>query len=383
MKQYQPPNLIGRLSTSSTRSDHSLDLFPPRRCLLRPYNSTCNKTSARNDNVWIGRRLLHWIWRDGPFRKSGPLSHAHGNFTIDERCTAVSAVKFLCKSVDEYERRRKKRAFGNGCDLLFPRWCTGPGFLLRHPILKLQSYHTVQAIPRECTGNRVSARDRAQGRIPAVVFAQILLDKNPSSRSLSRKQLLTSERKQIQCILKSVDLPFFCSTTFPLQIRAGSGSSVLLEPGNVLPVKIHRDAETGKILNLVFVWADEGTELKVDVPVVFRGQEDCPGLKKGGALNMIRTSLRFLCPAEYIPQKIEVDVSNLDVGDRIFMRDIEIHTSLKLLSKNENMPVCKIVPTTLKNAEPAIEEELKHDAGNTLANFVCDSNLVATLLRDC
>ncbi|KAF5738201.1 Ribosomal protein L25/Gln-tRNA synthetase anti-codon-binding domain [Tripterygium wilfordii] len=214
------------------------------------------------------------------------------------------------------------------------------------------SYHTIQAIPRECTGNRVSARDRAQGRIPAVVFAQSLLEKNPSSRSLSRKQLLTTERKQIQSILKSVELPFFCSTTFPLQIRAGSGSSVLLESGNVLPVKIHRDAETGKILNLVFVWADEGTELKVDVPVVFKGEEDSPGLQKGGDLNRIRSSLSFLCPAEYIPPKIEVDVSKLDIGDRIFMRDIEVHPSMKLLSKNENMPVCKIVPTTLKTPDP-------------------------------
>ena len=34
-------------------------------------------------------------------------------------------------------------------------------------------------------------------------------------------------------------------------------------------------------MNLVFVWADEGTELKVDVPVVFKGEENCPGLKKG------------------------------------------------------------------------------------------------------
>jgi hypothetical protein len=31
----------------------------------------------------------------------------------------------------------------------------------------------------------------------------------------------------------------------------------------------------------VFVWADEGTELKVDVPVVFKGEDNCPGLKKG------------------------------------------------------------------------------------------------------
>lgn len=99
-------------------------------------------------------------------------------------------------------------------------------------------YHTIQAIPRECTGSRVSARDRSQGRIPAVVFAHDLLDKNTDRRSPSRKQILSTERKQIHSILKSVELPFFCSTTFPLQIRAGSGSSVLLDSGKVLPIKV-------------------------------------------------------------------------------------------------------------------------------------------------
>ncbi|XVF17736.1 hypothetical protein REPUB_Repub10bG0149400 [Reevesia pubescens] len=213
-------------------------------------------------------------------------------------------------------------------------------------------YHTIQAIPRECTGSRISSRDRAQGRIPAVVFSQGLLEKNPNNRSPSRKQLLTTERKQIQTILKSVQFPFFCSTTFQLQIRAGSGSSVLLESGRVLPMKIHRDEESGKILNLVLVWADEGTELKVDVPVVFNGEEDCPGLKKGGYFNKIRTNLKFLGPAEHIPQKIAVDVSKLDIDDRVFMHDIEVHPSLKLLSKNESMPICKIVATYIENPEP-------------------------------
>ncbi|XP_039001074.1 50S ribosomal protein L25-like [Hibiscus syriacus] len=213
-------------------------------------------------------------------------------------------------------------------------------------------YHTIQAIPRECTGSRISSRDRAQGRIPAVVFSQGLLEKNPSNRSPSRKQLLTTEGKQIRSIIKSVELPFFCSTTFQLQIRAGSGSSVLLESGRVLPIKIHRDEETGKIMNLAFVWADEGTELKVDVPVVFKGLEDCPGLKKGGYFNRIRSSLKFQCPAEHIPLKIEVDVSELDIDDRVTMHDIEVHPSMKLLSKNESMPICKIVPMYSENPEP-------------------------------
>ncbi|XXG55755.1 hypothetical protein AAC387_Pa03g3353 [Persea americana] len=98
-----------------------------------------------------------------------------------------------------------------------------------------------------------------------------------------------------------------------------------------------------EILNLVFVWVDGDSELNVDVPLVFKGEDVCPGLKKGGYLNTIRTSLKYLCPVEHIPPKIEVDLSNLDIGDKVLMSDVVGHPSLKLLSKNENMPVCKIM----------------------------------------
>lgn len=100
------------------------------------------------------------------------------------------------------------------------------------------SYHTIQAIPREHTGSGVAARDRMQGRIPAVVFLQDLLSKDAGARSAAKKHLLTVEKKQIKAILNSVETPFFCSTRFPLQIRAGSGSSHLVESGTVLPVKV-------------------------------------------------------------------------------------------------------------------------------------------------
>ncbi|KAI4325513.1 hypothetical protein MLD38_030901 [Melastoma candidum] len=221
-------------------------------------------------------------------------------------------------------------------------------------LLNRNHYHSIiQAIPREVTGSRVSARDRAQGRIPAVVFSQSLLEKEAVGlRQSSRKYLLTTEKKQIKSLLKSVQVPFFCSTTFGLQIRAGSGSSTLLESGKVLPIKIHRDEETGKILNLVFVWADEGAQLKVDVPVVFKGEDACPGLRKGGYLNRIRTTLKYICPAEHVPSKIEVDVSNLDIGDKIFMQDIQVHPSLKLMSKDDSIPICKVGVLQTKIEEP-------------------------------
>lgn len=90
------------------------------------------------------------------------------------------------------------------------------------------------------------------------------------------------------------------------------------------------------------------------MPVVFKGEEACPGLKKGGQLNRIRTSLKYVCPAEHIPSKIEVDVSNLDIGDKVCMQDIKVHSSLKLLSKNETIPICKVAATNLDNSESAL-----------------------------
>lgn len=225
---------------------------------------------------------------------------------------------------------------------------------------KDRSYHTIQAIPREVTGSRGSARDRAQGRIPAVVFSQSYIQTKPgeptsvsASSSVSRKRLLTTEKKQIKAILKSVQLPFFYSTTFPLQIRAGSGSSTLIESGRVLPIKVHRNEETGEIMNLVFAWAEDGKEIKVDVPLVFKGEDVCPGIQKGGYLHIVRRSLRYLCPAEHIPPKIEVDVSKLDIEDQLLMHEIDVYPTLKLLSKNEAMPVCKIMASKMQGSESA------------------------------
>lgn len=224
------------------------------------------------------------------------------------------------------------------------QWWRTAGNRLRRVAENYRKYHTIQAIPREVSGSRISARDRAQGRIPAVVFSPSAAD--------STKQLLTTEHKQIHSILKTVDPAFFCSTTFKLQVRAGSGSSVLLRSGNVLPIKLHRDEETGKVMNMVLVWAEEGSTLEVDVPLVFKGLDSCPGLNKGGQLNTIRKNLKYLCPTECIPQKIEVDISNLDIGDRIFLKDIQVDPSLKLLSGNETKPVCKIVASDAGSLRP-------------------------------
>ncbi|GJN40665.1 hypothetical protein PR202_gb29922 [Eleusine coracana subsp. coracana] len=199
-------------------------------------------------------------------------------------------------------------------------------------------HHTIQAVPRETAGPRAAARERRHGRIPAVLLS--LAGTGPGD-GVAHRKLLTADRKQLAEMLKQS--PYFLSTPVRLQVRAGERSTAVVHSGTVLPIKVHRDETTGNILNLVMVQADEGTMLKVNLPIEFKGEDACSGLKKGGFLQKIRTSLVYLCPAEHIPPKIVVDLTNLDVGDRVLMHDIPVHPSLKLLSKNETMPVCKIL----------------------------------------
>ncbi|XP_042435786.1 50S ribosomal protein L25-like [Zingiber officinale] len=200
-------------------------------------------------------------------------------------------------------------------------------------------YHlTIQAVLREYTGSRYAAKQRAAGLIPAAV-----LTRRHGSDDISNTQLLTTDENQIREILDRS--PFFCSTPIKLQVRARPDSTVVLRSGTVLPIQVHKSQETGQIMNLMFEWADEGSVLKVDVPVIFKGEDACPGLKKGGYLHKIIVSLPYLCPSEHIPQKIEVNLTHLDIGDVVLVRDIAVHPSLKLLSEINDKPICKIIAT--------------------------------------
>lgn len=62
----------------------------------------------------------------------------------------------------------------------------------------------------------------------------------------------------------------------------------------------------------------------------------------GSTLNTIRRTVKYLCPADIIPPYIDVDLSELDVGQKLTMGDLKVHPALKLL-KSKDEPVCKIM----------------------------------------
>ena len=86
--------------------------------------------------------------------------------------------------------------------------------------------------------------------------------------------------------------------------------------------------------------------MRLEIPVHFHGQDVSPGLKKGGVLNIVRHSIGLACPADSIPNTIEVDVSTLDINETIHINDLTLPQGVKPVIRGRDFTVCSIVAPT-------------------------------------
>ncbi|KAL2320479.1 hypothetical protein Fmac_029448 [Flemingia macrophylla] len=195
---------------------------------------------------------------------------------------------------------------------------------------------TILAIPRSDSGKNISAKERRAGRVPSIVFEQ------EDGQHGGNKRLVSVRTDQIRKLVNHLGRSFFLSRLFHLKVRTQFDSDNVIESVRVLPRKVHLKAGTDAPLNVTFIRAPSHALLKVDVPLVFRGEDVSPGLKKGAALNTINRTVKYLCPADIIPPYIDVDLSELDVGQKLVMGDLNVHPALKLLQSKDEA-VCKIM----------------------------------------
>ncbi|KAL3818006.1 hypothetical protein ACJIZ3_003911 [Penstemon smallii] len=195
---------------------------------------------------------------------------------------------------------------------------------------------TIHAIPRATSGKNISAKERKAGRVPSIVFEA------EDGQHGGNKRLISVHTNQIKKLVNHMGRSFFLSRVFDLEVRPDFESEDIVEKVRVLPRKLHLHAGTDAVLNITFIRAPSSAWLKVDIPIVFRGDDVSPGLKKGSPLNVINRTVKFLCPADIIPPYIDVDLSELDVGQKIVAGDLKVHPALKLLRSKDDA-VCKIM----------------------------------------
>jgi large subunit ribosomal protein L25 len=84
------------------------------------------------------------------------------------------------------------------------------------------------------------------------------------------------------------------------------------------------------------------TKVKVNVPVRTEGEDASPGVKRGGFPWKVSKHLEVRCLGKDIPPEITIDVSSLDVGDKVFLRDLRLPEMVQVRVKDENIPILKI-----------------------------------------
>ena len=118
--------------------------------------------------------------------------------------------------------------------------------------------------------------------------------------------------------------------------------------------ELQRDPAKGKFLHADFQRVSRKTKLKVIIPVNFINEEECVGVKvDGGVVAKTIREIEIMCLAGNIPESIDIDIENLNLGDSIRLTEISLPEGSEIpgLTEETDQMVVSV------NAPKAVEEE--------------------------
>ena len=197
---------------------------------------------------------------------------------------------------------------------------------------------TLTADSRKVFGSADSRRHRRNGKIPAVVYGHgqpkgLLID----AHEFNTKFITVSE-----------------STIINLQID-GDSHDVLIRD-------YQEDTISGAITHVDFYEIERGKALRTNVGLHLSGA--AVGIREGGILESFVHELEVECLPKDLPESIEVDITNLEIGHSIHIRDIKAPAGVEILNSQEQV-VCTVAHKRAEVeevAEELAEEEAAREA---------------------
>ena len=124
----------------------------------------------------------------------------------------------------------------------------------------------------------------------------------------------------------------------------------------ILPKQLQYHPVTDKLIHFDFLRVQDDTKVTVEVPVEFLNQETCPGLKKGGVLNLVRRLVELNCNANNIPDKLQFDLITSEIGDAVKISNIELPEGVNPTITDRDFVIATLVPPTVEVEEVKTEE---------------------------
>ena len=204
----------------------------------------------------------------------------------------------------------------------------------------MSNSYELKAEAREQVGKGSARAVRRDGKVPAVIYG----DKQPPlAIALSYKE-----------IYYKIHGGGFLTTVATIDV---DGKKI-----QVLPKDYQLDPVRDFPMHVDFLRVGKDTEVNVGVPVHFINHEQSPGLKRGGALNVVRHEVEFHCPANAIPEFITVDLAGADIGDSIHISAVKLPAGVKPVIADRDFTIATIAGSAAARSEdgaaaPAAEAE--------------------------
>ncbi len=185
---------------------------------------------------------------------------------------------------------------------------------------------------RERAGKGASRALRREGRTPAVIYGG---NDEPTPIHVEEKLLV-----------RQLGTGHFMNSIVMLEI----GGKII----RTIPKDVALHPVSDRPLHADFLRLAKGATVDVAVPVVFVNEDDSPGLKRGGVLNVVRHELELVCDADKIPSEIEIDVTGLDVGDAIHISSVKLPKGAESAITDRDFTIATVVaPSALKRSDAA------------------------------
>ena len=199
---------------------------------------------------------------------------------------------------------------------------------------------------REVEGKSSSRQLRNSGSVPAVIYGG---KEAPLKISILEKD-----------IVKASDVPGFATQILNISISG--------KDQNVIVKEIQRHPATQRVLHADLMRVDPDTKISISVPVRFINEDSCVGVKMhGGVISRLINDIDITCLASNLPEYLEVDVENLDIGDSIFLSALNLPDGVEIpslaLGEDRDQAVVSVAEAKVLEIEPEIVEPEEGEEG--------------------
>lgn len=193
----------------------------------------------------------------------------------------------------------------------------------------------LEATHRDGTGKGAARAARREGLVPGVIYGG---GEAPVSINMKHNELLKMLKKGR-----------FMSTLLNVQLD-GVQTRVICRA-------VQRDVVRDMPTHADFLRLSEKSRISLFIPVEFINDEIAPGIKKGGVLTTVRQEVELRVTAGAIPEKLVVDMTNLDIGDVVHISDIKLPAGTRPTIDRDFVIANISAPSSLRSSGVDDDEE--------------------------